>query len=168
MYHILFRITEVVYLITVLGVIVVIISENRNPIKTITWIMVLIFLPIIGFVIYIIFGQDYTKRRFMSKRMYSKIKTRPLAEINSAELVHYPSKYIDLVKLLRNSNQAHMLYGSSVEFYITGRDKFDALFRDIDKAAQHIHIEYYVWDDDVVGNLLKDLLKKKSSVGVKI
>ncbi len=168
MYHILFRITEIVYLITVLGVIVVIISENRNPIKTITWIMVLIFLPIIGFVIYIIFGQDYTKRRFMSKRMYSKIKTRPLAEINSAELVHYPSKYIDLVKLLRNSNQAHMLYGSSVEFYITGKDKFDALFRDIDKATKHIHIEYYVWDDDVIGNILKDLLIKKSAEGVKI
>ena len=168
MYHILFRITEVVYLITVLGVIVVIISENRNPIKTITWIMVLIFLPVVGFVIYIVFGQDYTKRRFMSKRMYSKIKTRPLAEIDSSELVHYPSKYIDLIKLLRNSNQAHLLYGSSVEYFVTGRDKFQALFRDIDKAADHIHIEYYVWDDDVIGNQLKNLLIKKSAEGVKI
>ncbi|HHW81815.1 MAG TPA: cardiolipin synthase [Bacteroidales bacterium] len=168
MYTILFRITEIVYLITVLGVIVVIISENRNPIKTITWIMVLIFLPVVGFVIYIVFGQDYTKRRFMSKRMYSKIKTRPLAEIDSSELVHYPSKYIDLIKLLRNSNQAHLLYGSSVEYFITGRDKFQALFRDIDKATDHIHIEYYVWDDDVIGNQLKDLLIKKSAEGVKI
>ena len=168
MYTILFRITEIVYLITVLGVIVVIISENRNPIKTITWIMVLIFLPVVGFVIYIVFGQDYTKRRFMSKRMYSKIKTRPLAEIDSSELVHYPSKYIDLIKLLRNSNQAHLLYGSSVEYFITGRDKFQALFRDIDKAADHIHIEYYVWDDDVIGNQLKNLLIKKSAEGVKI
>lgn len=168
MYTILFRITEIVYLITVLGVIVVIISENRNPIKTITWIMVLIFLPVVGFVIYIVFGQDYTKRRFMSKRMYSKIKTRPLAEIDSSELVHYPSKYIDLIKLLRNSNQAHLLYGSSVEYFITGRDKFQALFHDIDKATDHIHIEYYVWDDDVIGNQLKDLLIKKSAEGVKI
>ena len=168
MYTILFRITEIVYLITVLGVIVVIISENRNPIKTITWIMVLIFLPVVGFVIYIVFGQDYTKRRFMSKRMYSKIKTRPLAEIDSSELVHYPSKYIDLIKLLRNSNQAHLLYGSSVEYFVTGRDKFQALFRDIDKAADHIHIEYYVWDDDVIGNQLKNLLIKKSAEGVKI
>ena len=168
MYTILFRITEIVYLITVLGVIVVIISENRNPIKTITWIMVLIFLPVVGFVIYIVFGQDYTKRRFMSKRMYSKIKTRPLAEIDSSELVHYPSKYIDLIKLLRNSNQAHLLYGSSVEYFITGRDKFQALFHDIDKATDHIHIEYYVWDDDVIGNQLKDLLIKKSAEGIKI
>ena len=168
MYHILFRITEIVYLITVIGVITVIISENRNPIKTITWIMVLIFLPIIGFVMYIVFGQNYTKRRFMSKRMYSKIKTRPLAEINPNELTHYPSKYIDLIKLLRNSNQAQLLYGSSVEFFVTGRDKFDALFRDLDKATQHIHIEYYAWDDDVIGNLLKDLLIKKSGQGVKI
>lgn len=168
MYTILFRITEIVYLITVIGVIVVIISENRNPIKTITWIMVLIFLPVVGFVMYIVFGQDYTKRRFMSKRMYSKIKTRPLAEIDSSELVHYPSKHIDLIKLLRNSNQAHLLYGSSVEYFVTGRDKFQALFRDVDKATDHIHIEYYVWDDDVIGNQLKNLLIKKSAEGVKI
>ena len=168
MYTILFRITEIVYLITVIGVIVVIISENRNPIKTITWIMVLIFLPVVGFVMYIVFGQDYTKRRFMSKRMYSKIKTRPLAEIDSSELVHYPSKHIDLIKLLRNSNQAHLLYGSSVEYFVTGRDKFQALFSDVDKATDHIHIEYYAWDDDVIGNQLKNLLIKKSAEGVKI
>lgn len=168
MYHILFRITEVVYLITVIGVIIVIISENRNPIKTITWIMVLIFLPIIGFVMYVIFGQDYTKRRFMCKRMYSKIKTRPLAELNNSELINYPSQHVELIKLLRNSNQAPLLHGSSVEFFVAGRDKFDALFRDIDMATQHIHIEYYVWDDDVVGNQLKDLLIKKSAQGVKI
>ena len=170
MYHILFRITEAVYLITVLGVIVVIISENRNPIKTIAWMMVLIFLPVVGFVIYVIFGQDYTKRRFMSKRMYSKIKTRPLAELDSSdiELTNSLSKYTDLVKLLRNSNQAQLLHGSSVEFYVAGRDKFEALFRDIEKATDHIHVEYYAWDDDVVGNLLKDLLIKKSLEGIKI
>ncbi len=169
MYHILFRIAEIVYLITAVGVIIVIISENRNPIKTITWIMVLIFLPIIGLIIYAFFGQDYTKRRrTISKRMYSKIKTRPLAELNTSELIQYPALHIDLIKLLRNANQAHLLDGSSVEFFVAGRDKFDALFRDIDKATQHIHIEYYIWDDDVVGNILKGLLIKKSAQGVKI
>ena len=168
MYHILFRITEAIYLITVIGVIIVIISENRNPLKTITWIMVLIFLPIIGFFIYIFFGQDYTKRRTISKRMYSKIKTRPLAEINTSELVQYPPEHVQLIKLLRNSNQAPLLHGSSVEFFTTGRDKFEAMFRDIDRATEHIHIEYYVWDDDTIGNQLKDLLIKKSAQGVKI
>jgi cardiolipin synthase len=168
MYHILFRIAEIVYLITAIGVIIVIISENRNPLKTITWIMVLIFLPIIGLVIYAFFGQDYTKRRTISTRMYSKIKTRPLAQIDTSELVHYPSQHVELIKLLRNSNQAPLLYGSSVEFFIAGRDKFDALFVDIQKAVEHIHIEYYVWDDDIIGNQLKELLIQKSAEGVKI
>ncbi len=168
MYQILFRIAEIVYLITAVGVIIVIISENRNPIKTISWIMVLVFLPIVGLVIYGFFGQDYTKRRTISKRMYSKIKKRPLAELNSSELVHYPSQHLELIKLLRNLNQAPLLYGSSVDFFVAGRDKFDSLFRDIDKATEHIHVEYYVWDDDVVGNHFKNLLIRKSAEGVKI
>ena len=168
MYQILFRIAEIVYLITAVGVIIVIISENRNPIKTISWIMVLVFLPIVGLVIYGFFGQDYTKRRTISKRMYSKIKKRPLAELNSSELVHYPSHHLELIKLLRNLNQAPLLYGSSVDFFVAGRDKFDSLFRDIDKATDHIHVEYYVWDDDVIGNHFKNLLIRKSAEGVKI
>lgn len=168
MHHILFRIAEIVYLITAIGVIIVIISENRNPIKTISWIMVLVFLPVFGLIIYAFFGQDYTKRRNISKRMYDKIKKRPLAELNSSELVDYPSQHIKLIKLLRNLNQAPLLHGSSVEFFVTGRDKFDSLFRDIDKATEHIHIEYYAWDDDVVGNHLKNLLIRKSAEGVKV
>ena len=168
MYQILFRIAEIVYLITAVGVIIVIISENRNPIKTISWIMVLVFLPIVGLVIYGFFGQDYTKRRTISKRMYSKIKKRPLAELNSSELVNYPSHHLELIKLLRNLNQAPLLYGSSVDFFVAGRDKFDSLFRDIDKATDHIHVEYYVWDDDVIGNHFKNLLIRKSAEGVKI
>ena len=102
MYHILFRIAEIVYLITAIGVIIVIISENRNPIKTISWIMVLVFLPVFGLIIYAFFGQDYTKRRNISKRMYDKIKKRPLAELDSSELVDYPSQHIKLIKLLLN------------------------------------------------------------------
>ena len=169
MYQILFRIAEIVYLITAIGVIIVIISENRNPIKTITWIMVLIFLPVVGLIVYGFFGQDYTKRRrIISERMYSKIKTRPLAELNSIELVDYPPQHVELIKLLRNSNQAPLLQGSSVEFFVAGRDKFDALFLDIESATHHIHIEYYIWDDDVVGNQLKDLLIKKSAEGIKV
>lgn len=168
MYHILFRIAEIVYLITAVGVIIVIISENRNPIKTISWIMVLVFLPIIGLIIYAVFGQDYTKRRTISKKMYSKIKKRPLAELNSSELEEFPSQHVQLIKLLRNLNQAPLLYGSSVEFFIAGRDKFKSLFRDIDKATDHIHIEYYIWDDDVIGNYFKNLLIRKSADGVKI
>ena len=168
MYLILFRIAEIVYLITALGVIIVIISENRNPIKTISWIMVLVFLPIVGLFIYAFFGQNYTRRRNISLRYYRKIKKRPLAELITTELIDYPPQHSDLIKLLRNLNDAPLLQGSSVEFFIAGRDKFDAMFRDIDQATDNIHIEYYAWDDDIIGNQLKNLLIKKSSEGVKI
>lgn len=168
MYHILFRIAEIVYLITALGVILVIISENRNPIKTISWIMVLVFLPIIGLILYVFFGQEYTRRRSISKRYYNKIKRRPVGEPDSIDKIHYPPEHSELIKLLRNLNHAPLLRGCSVEFFVAGRDKFEAMFKDIEQATDHIHIEYYAWDDDVIGNRLKTLLIKKSAEGVKI
>ena len=53
----------IIYFITILSTVVVVISENRNPVKTIAWVVVLLFLPIIGIVFYFFFGQDFTKYR---------------------------------------------------------------------------------------------------------
>ena len=74
----LLLIIEILYLLTVASIVVVVISENRNPIKTVAWILAVVFLPFIGIVWYAFFGQDATKKQVISRRMYSKLKKRPL------------------------------------------------------------------------------------------
>ena len=58
----------VIYLITIIGTILVIISENRNPVKSIAWIVVLLFLPIVGIVFYFFFGQEYRRQHMISRK----------------------------------------------------------------------------------------------------
>lgn len=81
----LILIVQIIYIFTVLSIVVVVISENRNPIKTVAWIMAVIFLPVIGIIWYLIFGQDVTKKHVISKRIYSRLKKRPLDEIGTQE-----------------------------------------------------------------------------------
>ncbi|WP_286853771.1 PLDc N-terminal domain-containing protein, partial [Proteiniphilum sp. UBA5259] len=63
-------IIELLYLLTVISIVVVVISENRNPIKTVAWILAVVFLPFIGIIWYAVFGQDTTKKYVISRRMY--------------------------------------------------------------------------------------------------
>ena len=62
------QILKYVFILTViLGTILVIITENRNPVKTLAWCVVLVFMPFIGFILYILFGMDNRHRRLIKK-----------------------------------------------------------------------------------------------------
>lgn len=63
----------VVYSITILGIILVIITENRNPLKTLPWIIVLVLAPVVGLVFYFFFGQNLSKQRIISRRTRKRI-----------------------------------------------------------------------------------------------
>ena len=78
----------VIYLITIIGTILVIISENRNPVKSIAWIVVLLFLPIVGIVFYFFFGQEYRRQHMISRK--GKRKLQQLTEDPDVDLQEMP------------------------------------------------------------------------------
>lgn len=168
MNEILILILQVLYAITIVGVVLVVISENRDPVKTVSWVLILVFLPVIGLVWYLIFGQDITKEQVISKRMYSKLKKRPLDEVGALEEVVYPDEYANLIALLKNLDSTPLLGGNDVKIFTTGKEKFNNLLADIEQAQKHIHICYYIFTDDKIGHRIKDALIKKALQGVEV
>ena len=168
MNSVLMLILEILYVITIISVVIVVISENRNPIKTLSWVMVLVFLPFVGLIWYLTFGQDFTKKQVITKRMYSKLKKRPLDEIGALEEFAYPKEHASLIRLLRNLDHTPLLGGNDVKFYTDGTEKFSDFFHDIETAKHHIHVEYYVFEDDKIGKKVRDALIKKALEGVEV
>ena len=162
MNNLLILVLQTLYVITIISVVIVIISENRDPVKTVSWVLILAFLPVIGLVWYLFFGQDITKEHVISKRMYSKLKKRPLDEIGATEEFVYPQEHESLIRLLKNLDYTPLLGGNQVTLFTRGEDKFEALLADIARAKEHIHIDYYVFLDDQIGTRIKDALVKKS------
>ena len=68
---------KILYFVVVLGTIIVVILDNRNPLKTIAWLLVLIFVPFIGLIIYFFFGQDQRRERIISKKSYGNLLKKP-------------------------------------------------------------------------------------------
>jgi cardiolipin synthase len=157
------------YSITVLGLVLVIITENRNPLKTIPWVIVLILLPGVGLVFYFFFGQDNRKQRIISRRTYKRIMKRPQEGKKSAhDLCAVPEPYAPLVTLLEHDNQCPLLHGSEITIYTNGTDKFAALIDDLKRATHHIHFQYYIFLEDEIGNRVKEVLMAKAKAGVKV
>lgn len=168
MNSVLFLILEIIYALTIISVIIVVISENKDPLKTLSWVMVLIFLPFVGLVWYLVFGQDFTKRQVITKRMYNKLKQRPLDEIGTLETFAYPKEHANLIRLLKNIDNTPLLGGNDVSFFTNAMDKYEKMLYDIENAKHHIHVEYYIFADDKIGNIIKNALIKKALQGVEV
>ena len=157
----------VIYTVTILGIVLVIITDNRNPLKTLPWIIVLVFAPVVGLVFYFFFGQNLSKQRIISRRTRKRI-TMQLEEPEHPEGPGIPPRYRPLASLLLNTLHSVPLYGSRIAVYTDGRSKMEALMEEIARARHHIHIQYYILNDDQTGCRLRDALVAKAREGVRV
>lgn len=165
---ILSTIAVILYFITILGLVLVIIAENRNPLKTIAWVIVLLLAPGVGLLFYFFFGQDNRKQRIISRRTYKRIMKRPQEKRLPPDTCSVPEAYQPLATLLSHSNRSSLLYGTQISIYTNGKDKFRELLAEMEKAHHHIHLQYYIFCDDEIGNRVKQLLIRKAREGVEV
>lgn len=164
----LILIFQILYVATALGTMIVVISENRNPLKTISWVLILLLLPLVGLIIYYFFGEDSRKQRLISNKMYKKLNRRSIGRKELLETLNPPNEHRGLVNLLNRLKSSPLYGGSSVKFYSDGLSKFEDLFAELEKAEKHIHIQYYIFLDDEIGCKARDILVRKASEGVEV
>ena len=158
----------ILYSISIVSLVLVVLLENRNPLKTIPWVIVLLFLPGIGLLVYFVFGQDNRRQRIVSRRTYKRIMKPLQSDVVKQDKCVVPSPYQPLVHLLNRNKQNPLLYGSEITCYTRGLEKFETLLQEINQARHHIHIQYYIFADDEIGRQVKDALISKAKEGVEV
>ena len=162
---ILFSLMIIVNIVSIFSLIFI---ERREPSATWGWLLIITLLPGIGFILYLCFGQDLSKRKiFNEKNIIDKIKLDNIIRKNHI-ISDNNSQFSDLIKM--NFNHCSALYtnNNSVTTYINGEDKFKDLLKDIENAKNFIHIEYYIFRLDNLGHTILDSLKKKVEEGVEV
>lgn len=156
-----------IYTLTIVGIILVIVTDNRNPLKTVPWIVVLLFAPIVGVIFYFFFGQNLSKRRIISRRTRKRM-TMHLAQNDAEAHPRIPEEHAPLAAMLAATVHAVPLRGSRITPYTTGREKMEALLEAIGRAKNHIHLQYYIISDDATGRRLRDALVLRALCGVEV
>ncbi|WP_424766555.1 cardiolipin synthase [Paenibacillus sp. sgz302251] len=166
-------------LITLLNIflaLTVIFLERRNVSTTWAWVMVLFFIPVIGFILYLILGQKVRKRKLYkllgdSQRIIEHTVERQKRQLRDRELVFQDratQDYQDMIYMNLKTSYAVFTSNNSVEIFTEGTQKFDALLQDMKEAKHHIHLMYYIVRDDELGRRLVKALAEKAAEGVEV
>ena len=158
----------VLYVAVRVGIMLTVLMDNRQPAKTIAWVMVLLFVPVVGIVLYIFFGQNTRKMKLISGRSLDQLSKRSMLEFVEQRNLRMPEYFSSLVRLFTNQSLSLPFKDNAVEFYTDGYQFFPALLQAIKGANNHIHLDTYIFADDPLGRLVSDALIAKAREGVEV
>jgi len=145
--------------------------------KTLAYLLLVVFVPIFGMAFYFAFGINYRKRRvYRKKHILDQIQKDSFVakyeEFRADGMLQseYFNTYSKLITLLENKNLGADLVLPNDEILVleNGETKFPVLLEALRNAQHHIHIEYYIYQNDVIGNTIKDILIAKAQEGVEV
>lgn len=163
-------------LIFIVGSITVIITDNQDSGRKIAWILLIVLIPVVGLLLYIIFGLNFRKAEFFQARhkdfihildneINSEVKDVLFGHSHENEI---EERYRELSVLSSRGRGMTVTSGNGIEIITDGKRKLEALIEDIKNAKHHIHVEYFYFRKDKGSRIIKGLLMKKASEGVKV
>ncbi|WP_070121781.1 cardiolipin synthase [Bacillus marinisedimentorum] len=174
--NIYFILSTVLFVLNIILASLVVFLERKDASSTWAWLMVLLFVPFLGFALYIIFGRKLRRKHLFEWEDEKKIGTETLLKEQIESMREHAfrfqepatSKYRELIFMHLGNNGAVLTQENSVQLLTDGKDKFDALLNDIRNAKDHIHLEYYIFRKDNLGRKLISALTEKAREGVKV
>lgn len=157
-----------IYAFFVLAAMIAVLMDNRQPSKTMAWILVLVFFPVIGIILYFFFGQNTRKEKLISQQSMDQLTKRSMLGFAEQQNLVLPDEHSVLIKLFTSQNWALPFKSNETDMYTDGYGFFHDLLRDIAKARHHIHLESYIICDDPLGYLVSDALIDKAKEGVEV
>lgn len=154
----------IIYLIVVAAAVYTIIHDKRDPVKALSWIMVIVLLPIAGFVLYVFFGQNYRKSKIFNRKEMRDLELSMHFDFAPAST----PTHLDIYTLLKNNNKSVLTTNNSARIMTNGRATFDAIKRVLTEAKSSIHLESYIICDDFLGQEIAAILIDRASAGVEV
>lgn len=166
----------IIYLVTVLFIFVLIVQQKGDPLKTIAWSLVLLLIPIVGIMLYFYFGQNYRRQKIFNRKGLSDMER--MRDFSHLQIQELPQKSFlknpkikskqHIITLLINNSKSLLSERNKLQIFSDGKEAFDYILSDIASARHHIHLEYYIIEDDNIGRKVRDLLIQKAREGVEV
>ena len=157
-----------IYVYTIFTTIIFMLVENRNPVKSIAWILVLIFLPVVGFLFYILVGRKFRKRHMISKRSLLINKKNNTSDLTELPKLNLTDSQRSIATLAYRNSDAPLHENSKIDIFTDANELYNSIIEDLRKAKHHIHMEYYIFLADNIGSAVMEVLKEKAKEGVTV
>ena len=156
------------YWVVAIVVMVRVILRNHDTVKTLAWIMVFIFIPFLGVLLYFFFGRDTRRKRMAGRRFMAQIRRHGTPGAGDGAMARVMPEYQSLATFFENVSSAPLLTFDGAEVISDTQIFAERLFGMISAAEDHIHLQFYIIEDDVFGRRLRDMLVEKARQGVEV
>jgi cardiolipin synthase len=169
--NIILVLITIILILNILFAFSLIFIERKDPTTTWAWLLIIMILPVLGFIIYIMFGQNLSRQKIFKEKIKIDENKRKFL-IDTYESNYYShdggEKFADLRKLNFNHSGAKYRINNKVKVYTNGEEKFEQLLEDIRNAKKYIHVEYYIFKADILGKRIIEELTKRAESGVEV
>jgi cardiolipin synthase len=169
------KIGIIIYCILLLLVCLRILYETHSSTKTMAYLLFCVFIPVIGIFFYIAFGINYWRKRRYSKKMGLDVKLLEKMEkqFRTNDAIVQQKDFgkedtAELKTMLIKNLQSPLTRHNKLKLLLNGEEKFPELLKALEGAKHHIHLEYYIYDQDDIGKTIIELLIKKAKEGVEV
>ncbi len=160
---------------SLLCTVAVLFFERKNPASSLAWILVLLSLPVIGFVLYLFLGSGFRvnkRKKFALKaiadNLYDNYILRNLNLEESQAFLECHGNNARLLTYLRNEGEGVLTDNNSAEVFTDGNGMFPRLLEDLRRAERHIHMLFYIFRNDALGREILSILTEKARRGVEV
>ena len=165
---------EIIYVVILVLVCLLIIYDTNTSTKALAYLLLVIFLPVAGIIFYFSFGINHRKRKIYNKKF---IRDDNLAKKLDENILQYSKQnfeaagasmqnYKELAYMLVKDSKSALTANNTVKLLVNGENKFPEVLRILETAKNHIHIEYYIYEDDEIGKAIEQVLIRKAREGI--
>ncbi|PVX50013.1 cardiolipin synthase [Balneicella halophila] len=167
---------KLAYYLFLIGISIRVIYDTKSSVKASAYILLIFILPILGVLIYLSFGLNYRKSGIYDKKLLlddkqadriSEIIQFYLKKSKGAFKSRYNNFY-GLSQMLFSDNKCLPTRNNKVKLLENGEQKFVYLLDALKNAKHHIHMEYYIYENDEIGNEIAKILMQKAKEGVEV
>ncbi len=155
--------------------VIIVFFERRDPKSVWAWLLLLVFIPILGFIFYLFLGQNMRKRkRFRLKEVEDHLNEAIRQQEHQLKDREFGTEnpeiadYTDLIMYNLETSEAVLTNDNDIDIFTDGNEKFEALIADMRRAEHFIHIQYYIIRNDVLFNRILEVLAEKAAAGVEV
>lgn len=161
------------YFIVITVVVATVLFERRDPVKAVSWITVVVLIPVAGLVFFVFFGQSFRRNKIFNQKeigdlkqisQFSKMQVKEFAKTDDP----FIADNLQTIKLLLNNSKTLLTQNNNIKILNDGKATFKSIISQIKAAKESIHLEYYIFEEDELGLQIADLLMDKARNGVEV
>jgi len=153
------------YIVIALLMVVSLLLNGVRPSKTLAWLLAIFTIPVAGVLLYILFGRNRRKSKMFSlKNQFSPLNQKKESDCGT----EISNNKLKIISLINKTSECPVTCYNDLELLKDGKNTFESIFQALEEAKEHIHLQYYIFEDGILADKLIEVFERKIAENVTI